>query len=147
MSVDTATRPISAAEVKEVLFAVVQTDPERVDPRTTADEVRPRYLDADGDPDSLVAHVLMEIGFDMIFLRQLDAEFPLGHIFDSGVRIDESRHPALAEFEPAALKLLAYLQDLQDGGLPWMDCYLDAFAKPNRLVPTKYVRERRPWMF
>lgn len=147
MSIDAATKLITADEVKEVLRAVVESDPERVDPRTTADEIRPRYLDADGEPGSLVAHLLIEIGFDLTFLRQLDHEFPLGHIFDSGVRIDESRHPALAEFEPAALKLLAYLQDLQDGGLPWMDCYLDAFAKPNRLVPAKYVRERRPWMF
>ncbi len=146
MSVDTGIKLISADEVKEVLLAVVQADPEHVDPRTV-DEVRPRYLNPDGTPNSLVAHVLVKIGFTAELLAQLDHEFPLGELVSSGVRISESRNPAVAEFEPVALLLLDYLQTCQDGGLPWMDCYLDAYAKPSRFIPERFVRERRPWIF
>ncbi len=137
---------ICCDEVKEVLLAVVQTDPNREDPRTV-DEVRPRYLGLDGAPNSLVAYVLLKLGLDETVLRQLDHEFPIGELLSSGVRISESRNPAVAAFEDDALKLLDYLQDCQDGGLPWMDCYLDAYAKPSRFIPTRYVRERRPWLF
>lgn len=147
MSTDTSViTTIHCDDVKQALLAVVETNPYRVDPRTV-DEIRPRYLGHDGKPNSLVAHILLRLGLDENVLRQLDYEFPLGELLSSGVRISESRNPALARFEDKALALLDYLQDCQDGGLPWADCYLDAYAKPSRLIPVKYVRERRPWLF
>ncbi len=146
MTAEIVVKRITVAEVREILIALVESDPERVDPRTV-DDLRPRYLGLDNAPNCLVAHLLIKIGFDEHLLRQLDHEFPLGNILDAGVRISESRHPAVAEFDPKALALLDYLQDCQDGGLPWMDCYLDAFAKPSRFIPMRYVRERRPWLF
>lgn len=142
---DTAVKVITAEQIREVLVEIVAEDPDHLDPRS-ADEIRPRYCGADG-ANCLVGKILSRLGFPDQLLVQLDNEFPLGELLSSGVRISESRNPALERIEPKAMALLAYLQDGQDAGLPWIDVFYYAYAKPSRLIPIKYVRERRPWLF
>lgn len=146
MSVDTAVAFITADDMKTVLHELADNEPDRVDP-CTVDEVRPRYLGLDGQPNSLVAHVLLKLGLDTTVLRQMDHEFPLGELLSSGVRISESRHPALSVIDSVALRLLDYLQDCQDCALTWSQALDDAYAKVPRLIPQRFVRDRRPWMF
>lgn len=144
MSADISVEVICAEDVRQVLIDIVAADPDHVDPRTPC-EVRPRYI-SDGVPNCLVGNVLSALGFDADVLTELDAEFPIGELLSSGIRIGESENPALARIDEVAMALLTYLQDGQDAGLSWIDIFHAAFAKPSRLIPTKYVRERRPWL-
>lgn len=145
MTTDTKVKLYTSTDIHEVLIDIVIEDPDHVDPRTPS-EVRPRYM-GETAPNCLVGNVLAALGFGVDVLRELDAEFPLGELLSSGIRIGESTNPALQRFELDALALLVFLQDGQDAGLTWFQCLAHAFAKPSRFIPAKYVKERRPWLF
>jgi hypothetical protein len=137
-------KKITVDVVHAALLEVVEEEPERRD-RRAEDGLCARYMDQ-GQPNCLVAKVLLRLGYSTGVLRQLDREFPTGELCHAGVRVVESRHPALRRIEPAALKLLQYVQDQQDRGHEWGAIVGDAFRR-NRFFSDRWYRERKPWLF
>ncbi len=144
---DTAVRTskgkVSVAEVRAVLEEIAALVPERRDRRAGA--LPPRYVDQ-GQPNCLVALVLTRFGITLGVLRQLDREHPVGDIVHAGVRVAESRHPALKRFAPAAIDLLDHVQRQQDYGVAWGRIVGVCFTR-TRFAPDWYERRRKPWLF
>ncbi len=141
----TAVRPrnvVSVAQVRAVLEGIAEEYPWRRDQRQR-EEHPPRYVEW-GKPNCLVAMALLRLGFSLGLLRALDAEHPVGDLFQPGVRIAESRHPALARLDPAALALLAHVQEAQCRGRSWGRIVRDAFAR-SKWFPGRDL-ERKPWL-
>ena len=136
-------RRITVTAVREVLEEIARDYPWRQDRRVT-DERPVRYVDF-GQPSCLVAHVLIRLGYSVGVLRALDAEHRTGELFRAGgVKVAESRHPALRRIDPTARRLLQYVQDQQDRGEAWGRIVAAAF-RPSRFFP-RLDRERRPWL-
>ncbi|TDC02660.1 hypothetical protein E1091_00215 [Micromonospora fluostatini] len=127
---------ITVALVRAELERVAAERPDHRDGRA-ANRQPCRYLTG-GEPSCLVALVLHRLGVSVGVLRALDHE--VGRR-GAGVRINESRHPALRRVEPAALALLAYVQRMQDSGHTWGQAVEDALSEKRR-----YGRFARPWM-
>lgn len=128
---------ITVNQVRVELDRLAVEHPDRADPRPAGGQP-PRYV-VNGQPACLVAHVLHRLGMSVGALRALDHETGRR---GAGVRINESRHPALRGADPRALALLAYVQFVQDGGYSWGTAAQDAFAAKHR-----YGRFPRPWMY
>lgn len=145
MSADLATartKKIDVAQVRVVLERIAATEPGRRDRR--AGVLPARYLDQ-GQPNCLVALVLHDLGISIGVLRALDREYPTGEIIHAGVRVVESRNPALRRFTPNALKLLDYVQRRQDDGQPWGALIKQALT-PDRFTAPWLSRRRKPWL-
>jgi len=138
-------KTVTAADVKHALDRVVDDDPARTDRRIEA-HLNPRYLDQ-GQPTCLVAELLIELGYRTALLRDLDREHSVGHVAATGVRIHESRHPALKRLDPKARRLLQFLQNRQDRGQCWDFIAEQAFRpKPVWTLP-RIDRRDRPWLY
>lgn len=141
----TTTRPgrVTVALLHEHLAQIVAQDPGRVDERPEL-ELPPRYV-TNGEPACLVARLLTRLGYSLGILRDLDREYARGELRNAGVRIAESRHPALRRLDPDARALLEYLQRGQDAGLSWGTIAHKAFA------PCRFGRgvdqRKRPWLY
>lgn len=132
---------ITVTDVRAVLEEVAQAEPDHTDPRVEDDQPV-RYLVA-GQPSCLVARVLSKLGFSTGILRALDRERPTGEIIRVGVKVAESRHPALRKIDARAIALLQYVQTKQDQGRPWGRIVRDAFSPG----PWYSLRERnKPWL-
>jgi len=135
-------RRITVTAVTETLRVVVAEHPGRADRRAT-DGLPARYIDA-GKPNCLVAMVLVRLGYSAGILKALDQEHPTGELTQPGVRVAESRHPALRKIDPVARRLLQYVQDAQDQGRRW-DAILTDSCTPSRWFPAR-DRTRKPWL-
>lgn len=139
-------RRITVAAVRVALLAVAAEHPGRADRRVT-DGLPARYVDR-GRPNCLVALVLARLGFSTGVLRALDAEHPTGELVDAGVRVADSRHPALRKLDPLARQLLQHVQDGQDRGQPWARIVTSAFT-PTRIwgpLGSRLDRRSKPWL-
>lgn len=136
-------RKITVALVRAVLEDIAARYPGRVD-RRASDEVPARYVEADR-PSCLVAVVLDRLGFSIGVLKTLDVEHAVGELCTAGVRVAESRHPALRRIDPAARALLQWVQDQQDAGREWGAIVSKAFG-PSRWFARR-DRDRRPWLY
>lgn len=104
----------------------------------------PRYLRG-GKPNGLVATILIELGFGLSVLKELDTEYELGEVLHPGVKIERSRNAAIARIEPSGLALLAFLQENPGGGRTWNEITIDAI-RPGWTI--KYFdAKRRPWLY
>jgi hypothetical protein len=134
---------ITVALLREALEEIVAEQPEWVDERPAL-ELPPRYV-THGQPACLVARVLTRMGYSIGILRALDLEFRQGEIATAGVRIVESRHPALRRLEPQARLLLEFVQRGQDRGFTWGHIIQSAFT-PSRFG-RRFDMRRRPWLY
>jgi hypothetical protein len=142
-----AARPktITVADIKTALDHIVAEAPDRTD-RRIEDHLNPRYLDH-GQPTCLVALLLIALGYRTALLRDLDREHSVGHVAATGVRIAESRHPALKRLDPKARTLLQFLQTRQDRGMCW-DYIAEQAFKPRHLWTLPSTdRRARPWLY
>ncbi|GAA3751466.1 hypothetical protein [Micromonospora maritima] len=127
---------ITVERVRRALEQLAAERPDHRDPRPAQGQP-PRYV-TNGEPACLVAHVLHRLGMSVGALRELDRE---PGRFGAGVRIRDSRHPALRVMSRPALDLLAYVQFVQDAGFAWGAAVEDAFAEQHR-----YGRFTRTWV-
>ncbi len=135
-------RLINVTEVRQALERVVAADPDHAD-RRTRNGLPARYVSR-GEPNSLVARVLAELGFSVGVLRSLDHEPPTGELFEVGVAVHESRHAALKKIDPTAMALLAFVQEGQDKGEKAERILRRAF-QAGWLFPRR-ARLRKPWL-
>ncbi len=131
---------VIAAAVKRVCAAA----PTRVD-RRPKDGLPPRYM-VDGVPVCLVAKVLHELGFTAGQIHALDREFAPGELVHAGVRIEESRHPALRRLDPLGVQLLAYVQRGQDRRWSWGEVARAALTVPRLRVWATWAHRGKPWL-
>ena len=136
------TGKITVTDVRAVLESIATVYPRRRERRVDAHA--PRYVQ-EGGPTSLVALVLVRLGFGLRVLRALEHEHPTGDILHTGVDIAESQHPALRCFERPALALLGYVQVRQEAGQAWGRVITRAL-RPGRLRTVR-TRRRKPWLF
>ena len=142
----TTTRPhLTVDMVRQAMNGVVDESPAHIDPAPHDEYMPPRYLNDHGQPDCLVAKILVKLGFSAAVLMELDHEYRQGH-WHPGVRIGESTHYSLCKIEGRALALLAYLQSGQEKGLNYGSIGLLAF-EPVRFWQRKIDRKRRPWLY
>ncbi len=137
-------RRITVTQVRDLLEIIASSEPGRVDRRRDEDPPSLRYT-RDGRPHGLVARVLAELGFGMAILDALDAEHPLGDLFNVGAPVATSRHPALRKLDPHARALLAFCQERQDSGATWSRILLAATRKP-RWWSFGADHRNRPWL-
>lgn len=135
-----AFRRITVGVVQEAMREVVQANPARAD-RRPVNGLRPRYVEK-GEPTCLVAMILAKLGYSTGVLKALDQEHPVGELCAAGVRVQESRHPALRKIDPLARMLLQYVQDKQDSGYRWDQIMRAAFSTG----PFGLDRRRKPWL-
>jgi hypothetical protein len=136
-------RRITVPAVRAALEDVVAEHPGRVD-RRSVDELPNRYIDQ-GKPSCLVALVLVQLGFSHGVLKALDQEHPPGDVYQPGVRVADSRHPALKRCRREALLLLQYVQSRQDRGDEWGRIVTDAFKRNTWIC--RRDEKRRPWLY
>lgn len=103
----------------------------------------PRYFR--GEPAGLTSYLLLELGYPAAMLKDLDCEYECGEVLHPGVKIQNSRHPALLRLDDKALALLGWIQQRQTSGMTWNELHLAAFA-PYRFVGP-FDRKRRPWLY
>lgn len=139
----TSPRRITVPAVRAALQAVIDEHPRRAD-RRVEDGLSARYIDR-GRPNCLVAMVLTKLGFSTGVLRALDQEHPTGELRAVGVKVDESRHPALRKIDPTARKLLQYVQDAQDCGKRWDRILSEAFSS-RPWIARRWDQKRKPWL-
>lgn len=139
-------RRIHVADVRAALTEIAARHPDRRDPRVR-DDLPPRYVHR-GEPACLVALVLIRLGFSQGVLKALDQEHPTGALCEAGVRLAESRHPALRKIDPVARQLLQYVQDQQDRGQRWADIVRAAFTpvKPFTFAGLRWPTSTKPWL-
>ncbi len=136
-------RRVTVASVTQVLRATVAEYPGRADRRAT-DGLPARYIDR-GGPNCLVALVLVRLGFSVGVLKALEQEHPGGELCQAGVKIAESRHPALRKIDPLARRLLQFVQDQQDAGRRWDVIVTDALT-PTWWATRRGNEARKPWL-
>lgn len=143
MTTNIRAKRIDVRAVRQALDTVARRDPYRKD-RRVKDGLPARYIDQ-GQPNCLVAAVLVELGFPTTLLRDLDRERPVGALFSAGVDIAESNHPALKRIDPVARQLLQYCQRRQDSGYLWQYIAEEAF-QGNGWLTTKWNLRKKPWL-
>lgn len=104
----------------------------------------PRYY-RNGMPSGLTAFVLVQLGFPVGLLKELDLEYELGEVLHPGVKIGRSRNPALRRIERPGRALLGFVQNSQKIGWSWNEVVDRAF-RPNWMIPRLDAR-RRPWLY
>lgn len=147
-------RSISVAMVRDALDIVTyhygqtveQPEPACSWPRLCAEDFCrfPRYQRG-GQPVGLTGHTLIELGYPMSLLKELDTEYELGEVIHTGVKIGRSRNPALRRISAAGIALLAFCQNHQKVGWSWNDITLQAF-RPRWMV-RQLDKRRRPWLY
>lgn len=137
-------RRIDVPLVRIVLEQIAAEEPEHRDGRIT-DGLCARYIHQ-GQPNCFVARVLDRLGFSIGVLKALDAKLPIGEMVHTGVRIEESDHPALRRLTPNARQLLAFVQRQQDRGWAWGKIVRDAFSLDPWVLP-RWNRQRKPWLY
>ncbi len=153
MSTATSTRPgkrtgkvkITALAVRAALEQVAAAAPTHVDQRA-ADDLPARYVTG-GQANCLVARVLERLGYSLGVLKALDNEHPVGELSAPGVRVAESRHPALKKIDADAKVLLQWVQDKQDAGQTWGRIVEQAFRPKGVFEFESWDRRRRPWLY
>ncbi len=114
--------------------------------RRAADDLPARYVDR-GHANCFVAKVLEKLGYSLGILKALDAEHPVGELCAAGVRVAESRHPALKKIDAQAKTLLQWVQDQQDAGRAWGRIVKDAFKPKAVWGFESRDRKKRPWLY
>lgn len=104
----------------------------------------PRYS-RNGVPVGLTARVLMQLGYPLQLLLDLDREHEMGDIFHPGVKIGRSSNAALRRITAAGLSLLSFIQEHQKLGISWGDICLLAFEP--RWRPRILDSRKRPWVY
>ncbi len=136
---------ITVAAVRTALEDIARLNPGRVD-RRSDDETPARYVEWDR-PACLVARVLERLGYGIGILKALDAEHAVGELCLPGVRVADSRHPAISRLDDNAKALLQWVQDRQDEGRMWGRIVADAFKARTVFTLARWDRERRPWLY
>lgn len=141
------------ATVRDALNVVVYEGSGRVDPSEPAcDWIAlcgvqackfPRYFR--GEPTGLIAHTLIQLGFDTHLLKDLDCEYEVGEVMHPGVKIHNSRNIELLRVEPRAISLLGWIQKRRHSGMTWGELSCAAFTPYRLLAPID--RKRRPWLY
>lgn len=144
---------ITVEDVRRALQLVVFEAPSRVERPEPACEWSklcgtfcrfPRYH-RDGRPNGLVAHVLVQLGYPISLLKNMDMQYELGEVLHPGVKIARCRDKALRRIDPGGISLLAYVQDHQKSGMSWSQIDVEV-SRPRRLLPLTDSR-RRPWLY
>lgn len=104
----------------------------------------PRYSRA-GQPLGLVSHVLVQLGYPVELLKELDHEHEMGEVLHPGVKIGSSRNLALLRIDNRGMALLTFLQDHQKVGKSWQELAVEAF-RPRKLI-RRLDSRRRPWLY
>lgn len=140
---------ITVAMVRAALVDIAARNPRRVDRRDDhrVDAELPTRYAGRGGPACLVAQVLTRLGFTLGQLKALDAEHPVGELFTAGVRVTESRHPALRRLDDNAKALLQWVQDKQDAGHQWGRIVADAWRPRSVWKLARFDRRHRPWLY
>ena len=141
----TAKVKITSTAVRVALEQIAAGSPAHVDHRA-GDELPARYVVA-GKANCLVARVLEQLGFSLGILKALDHEHPVGELSAPGVRVAESRHPALRKVDMQAKVLLQWVQDKQDAGWAWGSIVNDAFKPKRPWEFESWDRRNRPWLY
>jgi hypothetical protein len=137
-------KKITVAQVRAALEDIARQHPRRVD-QPAGEELPARYV-AVNRPACLVANVLVRVGFNLGQLKALDAEHAVGDLFAAGVRVAESRHPALRKLDDNAKALLQWVQDKQDAGQQWGRIVTEAL-RPRASWLARWDRRKRPWLY
>ena len=132
-------RRITVAAVRAALEDVVAANPGKAG-HPLRDDQPSRYIEQ-GQPSCLISLVMLRLGFSKGVLRALDEEHPTGEILQTGVTIEESRHPALKKITEDARRLLQYVQEAQDRGVRWDRIVTDAFRRQRWFRVGK-----KPWL-
>lgn len=103
----------------------------------------PRYS-RNGAPVGLTAKILIQLGYPVQLLLDLDREYEMGEILHPGVKIGRSRNQALARIEPAGKALLTFVQERQKL-MSWGAVSVGAFE--SSWAPRAVDRRRRPWLY
>lgn len=104
----------------------------------------PRYQ-RNGAAAGLVGRTLVQLGYPVKLLLDLDREYEMGEVVHPGVKIATSRNAALARIDSKGRALLAWMQEHQKSGLTWGTLSAQAFGKTWR--PQLLDRRRRPWLY
>lgn len=104
----------------------------------------PRYS-RNGAAVGLTAKILIQLGYPVQLLLDLDREYEMGEILHPGVKIGRSRNQALARIEPSGVALLTFIQERQKLDLTWGGISLQAI-EPS-WAPRMVDRRRRPWLY
>ncbi len=103
----------------------------------------PRYA-RDGEPVGLVGKVLIQLGYPIKLLHDLDREHELGEVLHPGVKITSSRNAALCRLGYKGIALLGWLQENQKKDT-WGNLSSTAFG-PKKLLRRRDAK-RRPWRY
>ncbi len=155
MSTATMTRPgkqartrrvkITVHAVRAAMEQIAAAQPTHVD-RRAADDLPARYVSG-GIANCFVARVLEKLGYSLGVLKALDHEHPVGDLSAPGVRVAESRHPALKKIDGDAKRLLQWVQDKQDAGQAWGRIVEQAFKPKGVWDFESWDRRKRPWLY
>jgi hypothetical protein len=151
----TDTRAITAADVRHAVNLVVfQNGPDTVEqsepvcayPKVCGEKgcLFPRYS-RNGAPAGLVARALIQLGFPLQLLLDLDREHELGEVLHPGVKIARSRNKALERIEAAGMALLVQVQRQQKLSISYGQICLLAFG--HRWLPKFLDQKKRPWLY
>lgn len=104
----------------------------------------PRYARG-GEPSGLVAKLLIQLGYPVQLLLDLDREYEMSEVLHPGVKIWRSRNAALSRIDERGMALLTYIQDRQKIGKSWGELRRSAFA--GRKLLRRRDERRRPWCY
>ncbi len=104
----------------------------------------PRYA-RNGEPTGLVGKVLIQLGFPLKLLLDLDREHEMSELLHPGVKIGRSRNAALIRLGPKGIALLTFFQENQKSGKSWGNLSREAFG-PKKLLRRRDMK-RRPWRY
>jgi hypothetical protein len=144
---------ITVDDIHNAMNLVVFEDPERIEgpmpvcdwPKLCGSSCRfPRYH-RHGEPFGLVGEILVQLGYPVSLLKNMDMEYELGEVLHPGVKIARCRNQALRRIDRRGIGLLTFLQDHQQCGRTWSWISVQAF-RPRHMVPFLDVR-RRPWLY
>jgi hypothetical protein len=154
MSENTLTRPITVDKLHEALNLVCFHDGDTIEsPEPPCDWPKlcgdascrfPRYYRS-RHPVGLTSQVLIEVGYPVDLLKDLDCEYEVGEVLHPGVKIGRSRNAALARLDSQGVALLSYVQNHSKIGWSWNDIVREAF-RPRRMIRRLDAR-RRPWLY
>lgn len=103
----------------------------------------PRYFD--GAPQGIVARTLIELGYPVAMLKDLDTEYRVGEVLHPGVEIDKSRNQALTRIDAKGMALLAWFHTQAKHQLIFSQLHVKAF-RPRRGLRLLDRRDR-PWLY
>lgn len=113
---------------------------------TTRSCTYPRYS-RDGEPLGLVSLILIQLGYPIQLLKDLDHEHEVGEVIHPGVKIHRSRNQALSRIDSKGVALLSFVQTHQESGQStWINASVKAFTPP-ALRPAFIDKKRRPWLY